>query len=149
MLQVRPATHVAPESPYKPKTLSPSQKPTAPRCDKKDVNPHRWFIAWWCFVYQQLEKQKYAITKKDAGQVKQLLTSLGLGDLVVRAISYLATNPAKRFPRDGPATLGGLQCSINQLREPDDHLIEKFITAGLLPADDIKLTTFEPWKDTP
>ena len=99
-------------------------------------------------VFAQLVGEKYAYTKKDAAQVKQLLGMLGLGDVIIRACVYLSLPSAKRFPRGSP-TIGGLLCQINEVSQCDDDLIDKFVDAGLLPDFDqtAKLKDFQPWKE--
>ncbi len=156
MLQVRPATHAAPEPPYNHHITPPAPSAPAPRERKpkqakveKPTSDHAWFTAWWTYAFLQIVGEKYAYTKKDAGQVKQLLQLIGLGDSVTRACVYLSLPAAKRFPRGSP-TIGGLLCQINEVSRCDDELIDKFTEAGLLPDFDQtpKLKDFQPWKQT-
>ena len=136
-----------------PETTRDSKTPAAKKTQpvhtvKKQQSPHHWFIAWWCHAYQQVVDQKYAITKKDAGQVANLLKRLPLEEVTARACAYLALSPEKRFPRGAP-TLGGLLCQINEVASGfDDQLEQRFIDNGLLPdfAKNSILIDFQPWK---
>ncbi len=133
-------TREKPSPPKKQVTVSRKHK------QEKVVSPHAWFSSWWCYSYQQIEGRKYAYTKKDAGQINQLIKSLGLGDVVLRACSYFAMPEQKRFPA-GPPTVGGLQLKINSLQEPEDDLIDSFVDSGLLPELGESLVNFQPWKE--
>ena len=153
MLQGRGATHAAPEPPYNPHRTppAPSAQPPGEKKPKtkKPLSDHSWFTAWWTHAYLQLIGEKYAYTKKDAGQLKRILDMIGLGDAVTRACVYLSLPPARRFPRGSP-TLGGLLCQINEVSRCDDELIDKFTEAGLLPDFDNtpRLKDFQPWRAT-
>ena len=134
------------EPSVEPKT--PAAKKTPPASQHKKSSPHHWFISWWCFAYQQVVDQKYAITKKDAGQVANLIKRLDLEELTARACAYLALPAEKRFPRGSP-TLGGLLCQINEVASGFDAALEqRFTVAGLLPDFDQfdQLTDFQPWR---
>lgn len=148
MLQGCHATHVAPEPPIEVKKHR--QQKTPPPRQQKKTSPHHWFVSWWCFAYQQVVDQKYAITKKDAGQVANLIKRLELEELTARACAYLALPSEKRFPRGSP-TLGGLLCQINEVASGFDAALEqRFVGAGLLPDFDQidNLTDFQPWRKT-
>jgi len=129
------------EPPIEPKRLA--IKKALPEFQPKD---HTWFTAWWCFSYQQIAGEKYAYLKKDAGQIKQLLSVLGLMEATCRACVYFSLPSAKRFPRGSP-TVGGLLHQINEVTEFDRSLEDRFISAGLLP--DLhqieSLKHFQPW----
>lgn len=141
-LHPTPASHVAPELPIEDLKDRQQRKPL-PVPQPKD---HTWFTAWWCFSYQQIVGEKYAYQKKDAGQIKQLLSVLGLMETTCRACVYFSLPPAKRFPRGSP-TVGGLLHQINEVTEFDRELEDRFISAGLLPdLDQIEsLKHFQPW----
>ncbi len=129
------------------KTLPP-KKPAAPARPKKTTDPrHGWFVKWWHYAYEVRTGQPYAMTKADAGRIKQLLAVLGLTDLVCRACSYLMLPEGRRFPRGAPV-LAGLQQMINQVADLDREAETQFINAGVLPdleQDDIDLIDFTPW----
>ena len=153
--RVTPASHAAGEPSYNHHITPPAPSAPAPRERKpkqakvaKPVSDHAWFTAWWTYAFLQIVGEKYAYTKKDAGQVKQLLQLIGLGDSVTRACVYMDLPEAKRFPRGSP-TIGGLLCQINEVSRCDDELIDKFTEAGLLPDFDKtpKLKDFQPWKE--
>jgi hypothetical protein len=151
MLQVRPAAHVAPEPLY-----NHHRTPAAPLAQparvhesklQKPKSDHAWFSAWWVHSFGQIVGEKYAYTKKDAGQVDRLLKMLGLGDAVTRACVYLSLPEAKRFPKGAP-TIGGLLCQINEVSQCDDDLIDQFTQEGLLPdlEHNSRLKDFMPWQ---
>jgi len=145
-LHVDNLTRPIPET-TREKPLPPKNQVATPRKhkDQKEISDHAWMTAWWCYAYQQTEGRKYAYTKKDAGQLKQLIGSIGLGDVFVRACSYFAMPEPKRFPH-GPPTIGGLQLKINEIQDPDDDVIDQLEAAGLLPGEGIRLKDFQPWK---
>jgi len=130
---------------HRTKTL-PTLSAPSPRPDlkKQKALTHSWFVRWWCHAYQQIIGEKYAFTKKDAGQVKQLLDLLGLGEIVARSCVYLSLSPQQRFPRGSP-TIGGLLCQINEVSHLDDATVDKYIKAGLLPKTGTKLISHQPW----
>lgn len=149
-LHPTPATHVAPELPIEDLKDRQQEKPLpAPTTKKSNPKDHTWFTAWWCFVYAQMVGEKYAYQKKDAGQVKQLLSLLGLLETTCRACAYLALPAAKRFPRGSP-TIGGLLHQINEVNQFDRDLEDRFISAGYLP--DVEQTgslkQFQPWSQS-
>ena len=130
------------EPPIEPKR--PAAKKTLPDSQPKD---HTWLTAWWCFAYQQIVGEKYAYQKKDAGQIKQLLSLLGLMETTCRACAYFSLPASKRFPRGSP-TVGGLLLQINEVtKQFDRDLEDRFISAGLLPdMDQVEsLKHFQPW----
>jgi len=132
------------EPSVEPKT--PAAKKTLPAAQRKK-DDHRWFTAWWCFSFQQITRTKYAYTKKDAGQIKKLLSMLGLEETVARACVYLSLPDSSRFPRGAP-TVGGLLLQINEVTGFNRALEDRFLTAGLLPDLDIdnELKNFKPWE---
>ena len=135
------------EPPVEPKRPAATKTLPAQPTIKNQPKDHTWFTAWWCFAYQQIVGEKYAYQKKDAGQIKQLLSVLGLIDTTCRACSYLTLPAAKRFPRGSP-TLGGLLHQINEVSAQfDRELEERFISAGLLPDMERieSLKHFQPW----
>ena len=146
-LHPTPASHVAPELPIEDFKRPAAKKalPVMPAI-KTQPKDHTWFTAWWCFAYQQIVREKYVYQKKDAGQIKQLLSVLGLMETTCRACVYFSLPPAKRFPR-GSLTVGGLLHQINEVTEFDRELEDRFISAGLLPdMHQIEsLKHFQPW----
>ena len=149
MLQVRGATHVAPESPYNHHITSQPKKSAASPKQKKEISDHAWFSKWWCFLYESITGQKYPYKKKHAGQVNQLLKSLNhdLVDLVARTCSYFIIPSGKLFPPG--RTIGGLQYMIDQLPDLDEETFNRFVAHGYLPdpEGDLSLKQFQPWKD--
>ena len=146
-LHPTPATHVAPELPIEDlKDRQPEKPLPAPTAKKSNPKDHTWFTAWWCFVYQQIVGEKYVYQKKDAGEIKHLLSKLDIMELTCRACVYLTLPAAQRFPRGSP-TLGGFLYQINEVTKFDLELENRFITAGLLPnVEDESLKTFQPWR---
>jgi len=143
-LHPTPASHVAPELPIED-IKRPAAKKPLPASPPKD---HTWFTAWWCFAYQQIVGKKYAYQKKDAGQIKQLLSLLGLIETTCRACAYLTLPEAQRFPRGSP-TVGGLLHQINEVAtQYDRDLEDRLINVGLLPdMEKIEsLKHFQPWR---
>ncbi|RLC27978.1 MAG: hypothetical protein DRH37_10110, partial [Deltaproteobacteria bacterium] len=135
-----------------PETIRDYKTPAAkktPPANQQNKNNHTWFTAWWCFSFQQITRTKYAYTKKDAGQIKKLLSMLGIEEAVARACSYLSLPDHSRFPRGAP-TVSGLLYQINEVTAFDRDLEDRFIAAGLLPdletVDD--LINFKPWKES-
>ena len=146
-LHPTPANHVAPELPIELKKTGSDKKLPADDHQKPQPKDHTWFTAWWCFAYQQIIGEKYAYQKKDAGQIKQLLSLLGLMETTARACSYLTLPAARRFPRGSP-TVGGLLHQINEVATQFDRDLEdRFINAGLLPdlEQTASLKHFQPW----
>ena len=134
------------EPPVEPKRPATKKALPAMPAIKTQPKDHTWFTAWWCFAYQQIVREKYVYQKKDAGQIKQLLSVLGLMETTCRACVYFSLPPAKRFPRGSP-TVGGLLHQINEVTEFDRELEDRFISAGLLPdMDQVEsLKHFQPW----
>ena len=139
------ASHVAPELSIEVKNTGGTKTPPVPDAKKSQAKEHSWFSAWWCFAYAQIVGEKYAFQKKDAGQIKQLLSKLGLAETVCRACVYFDLPPQQRFPRGSP-TVGGLLHQINEVVRFDRDLEDRFIAAGLLPDESIILTAFQPWE---
>ncbi len=133
-----------PVEPKRPAAKKPLPDSPAIKTQPKD---HTWFTVWWCFAYQQIVGEKYAYQKKDAGQIKQLLSLLGLIDTTCRACAYLTLPEAQRFPRGSP-TVGGLLLQINEVAtQYDRDLEDRLIVVGLLPdMEKIEsLKHFQPW----
>jgi len=126
---------------------SPAAKKTPP-ANQQNKNNHTWFTAWWCHCFQQITRTKYAYTKKDAGQIKKLLSMLGIEETVARACVYLSLSDRNRFPRGAP-TVSGLLYQINEVASGfDDALEQRFVDNELLPDfDEISnLIDFQPWR---
>lgn len=125
---------------------SPTPSAPATFSSSKPLSDHAWFVKWWCYAFAAMTGEQYAVTKKSAGIVKNLLDTLSMEELMLRTCAFLALPSNQRFPRGSP-TLEGLAGMINQLAgRCSEETEETLFKRGLLPDYGINLKDFRPWE---
>jgi len=130
--------------------ILPTKKPSATSLKKKTTSgdpKHTWFVAWWCWAFQQVTGDTYAFSAADAGIISKLLKSPGFSQLLERSCHYLLIPEEQRWPRGSP-TLKVLTLNINQYAgyyNPDTE--NRARRLGLLPAtEETPLNHYKPWQ---